>query len=73
MYEEYIKNPLITKQRIFYETMEEVLPGAKLIIDDGTTQKLLPLEAFDAAAKSTDSAVSQGTQSAEAMTATEEN
>lgn len=73
MYEEYIKNPLITKQRIFYETMEEVLPGAKLIIDDGTTQKLLPLEAFDAAANSTASAASQRTQSAEAMTATEEN
>lgn len=46
MYAEYIKNPLITKQRIFYETMEEVLPGAKIIIDDGTTQKMLPLESF---------------------------
>ena len=44
MYEEYIKNPLITKQRMFYETMEEVLPGAKVIIDNGGTQKLLPLE-----------------------------
>lgn len=46
MYAEYIKNPLITKQRIFYETMEEVLPGAKLIIDDGGTQKILPLDSF---------------------------
>lgn len=46
MYAEYIKNPLITKQRIFYETMEEVLPDAKLIIDDGGTEKLLPLEPF---------------------------
>ncbi len=36
MYEEYTKNPLITKQRMFYETMEDVLPGAKLIIDDGS-------------------------------------
>jgi len=36
MYEEYVKNPLITKQRMFYETMEEVLPGVKLIIDDGS-------------------------------------
>ena len=35
MYEEYVKNPLITKQRMFYETMEEILPGAKLIIDNG--------------------------------------
>lgn len=36
MYEEYTKNPLITKQRMFYETMEEVLPGVKLIIDNGS-------------------------------------
>lgn len=46
MYAEYIKNPLITKQRIFYETMEDVLPGAKVIIDDGNTQNILPLEPF---------------------------
>lgn len=36
MYEEYTKNPLITKQRMFYETMEDVLPGVKLIIDNGS-------------------------------------
>jgi membrane protease subunit HflK len=46
MYAEYIKNPLITKQRIFYETMEDVLPDAKVIIDDGNTQNILPLEPF---------------------------
>ena len=34
MYEEYVKNPLITKQRMFYEAMEEVLPDVRLIIDD---------------------------------------
>ena len=47
MYEEYIKNPTITKKRMFYETMEKVLPGLKLIIDtsDGV-QKILPLESF---------------------------
>ena len=33
MYEEYIKNPLITKQRMFYETMENVLPSLKVIIN----------------------------------------
>lgn len=32
-YEEYVKNPLVTKQRMFYETMEEVLPNLKVIID----------------------------------------
>ncbi|RGX55996.1 MULTISPECIES: FtsH protease activity modulator HflK [Anaerotruncus] len=48
MYEEYTKNPLITKQRMFYEAMEEILPGLKIIIDDGAggVNKLLPLEPF---------------------------
>lgn len=47
MYEEYIKYPLITKKRMFYETMENILPSLKVIIDgsDGT-QKILPLEPF---------------------------
>lgn len=35
MYEGYSKNPLITKQRMFYETMEKVLPGAQIVINDG--------------------------------------
>lgn len=46
LYEEYIKFPLITKQRMFYETMEEVLPNMKIYITDGSTQTLLPLEPF---------------------------
>ena len=47
MYEEYTKNPLITKQRMFYETMEELLPTLKVVIDDGSgTSKLLPLESL---------------------------
>ena len=46
MYQEYAKNPEITKQRMFYETMEDVLPGVKLVIDSGETQKVLPLESF---------------------------
>ena len=47
MYEEYVKNPEVTKQRMFYEAMEDVLPDMKLIIDDGTgTQKVLPLDSF---------------------------
>ncbi|MCI8649981.1 MAG: FtsH protease activity modulator HflK [Anaerotruncus sp.] len=46
MYEEYVKNPLITKQRMFYETMEEILPELKVIIDNGAggVTKFLPLE-----------------------------
>ena len=48
MYEEYIKNPTVTKQRMFYETMEEVLPGLKIIIESpsGETQTVYPLESF---------------------------
>lgn len=46
LYAEYVKFPLITKQRMFYETMEEVLPGMKIYITDGSTQTLLPLDAF---------------------------
>ncbi len=47
MYGEYIKYPLITKKRMFYEAMENILPSLKVIIDgsDGT-QKMLPLEPF---------------------------
>ncbi|MBQ8592037.1 MAG: FtsH protease activity modulator HflK [Lachnospiraceae bacterium] len=48
LYAEYQKYPLITKQRMFYETMEQILPDMKIIIEknDGTTQTLLPLESF---------------------------
>ena len=46
MYEEYKAYPLITRQRLFYEAIEEVLPNAKVIITDGTSQKLLPVDKF---------------------------
>ena len=48
MYEEYIKFPEITRQRMFYETMEEVLPYLKIVIDsgDGNVQTILPLESL---------------------------
>ncbi len=50
-YAEYVKYPLITKKRMFYETMEEVLPDLKVIITGGNgTQTLLPLESFSGAA-----------------------
>lgn len=70
MYEEYIKNPLITKQRIFYETMEDVLPGAKIIIDDGTTQKMLPLESFSGITDSFGYTPAQNESAADTTTAT---
>lgn len=48
LYNEYQKYPLITKQRMFYEAMEDILPDMKVIIEksDGTTQTMLPLESF---------------------------
>ena len=48
MYEEYAKNPEITRTRMYYEMITETLPGVKLYIDagDGSTQKLLPLDGF---------------------------
>ncbi|MCR5511836.1 MAG: FtsH protease activity modulator HflK [Lachnospiraceae bacterium] len=46
MYEEYKKFPTITKRRMFYEKMEDILPGLKVIITDGGTQTMLPLESF---------------------------
>lgn len=46
MYEQYKLNPAVTRQRLFYETLEDVLPGLKVIIDDGGTQTLLPLDTF---------------------------
>ena len=48
MYEEYIKNPTVTKQRMFYEAMEDILPDLKVIIEspNGNTQTFYPLESF---------------------------
>ena len=47
MYEEYIKFPTITKERMFYEAMEELLPNIKIIIEgSGETSTLLPLDDF---------------------------
>ena len=46
LYSEYVKFPLITKERMFYEAMEEVLPSMNIYITDGSTQTRLPLESF---------------------------
>lgn len=46
MYEQYKEYPLITKERLLYETLEDVLPNSKVIITDGKTQNVLPLESF---------------------------
>ena len=60
MYAEYSKYPLITKQRMFYEAMEDLLPTMKVyIVDENGTQKLLPLDSFTAAKASSQPTSSQ--------------
>lgn len=48
MYEEYRKNPAVTRQRMFYEAMEDILPSLKVVIDgsDNPVDTILPLESF---------------------------
>lgn len=48
MYEEYIKNPNITRERMFYETMENILPNLKVVIESptGDVQTFYPIESF---------------------------
>ena len=59
MYDEYEQYPLITKKRLFLETMEMILPDAKVIITDGDTQSMLPLESFVADSATTSSDATQ--------------
>ena len=49
LYEEYKKNPEVTRQRLVIETLEQVLPGAEIYImnDDGNTLKYLPLRPLE--------------------------
>lgn len=67
MYEEYIKNPEVTMQRMFYEAMEDVLPDMKIIIDSGDgVQKLLPIEPFSGESSSAKKGTGQQQTSDEA-------
>lgn len=49
MYEEYRLNPEITRSRMYYEAISEILPGVKLYINTGDSSNvdmLLPLESI---------------------------
>ena len=49
MYEEYALNPEITRSRMYYEAISEILPGVKLYINTGdgsNVDMLLPLESL---------------------------
>ena len=49
MYAEYARNPEITRSRMYYEAISEILPGVKVYINTGSSddvQMLLPLESL---------------------------
>ncbi len=49
MYSEYIQNPEITRSRMYYEAISEILPGVKLYINtagSSDVQMLLPLDSL---------------------------
>ena len=51
MYAEYAQNPEITRSRMYYEAISEILPGVKVYINtssgaDEDVQMLLPLESI---------------------------
>ena len=49
MYEEYAQDPEITRSRMYYEAISEILPGVKLYINTGDSDSvdmLLPLESI---------------------------
>ena len=49
MYQEYALNPEITKSRMYYEAISQILPGVKLYINTGSgsaVEMLLPLESI---------------------------
>ncbi len=51
MYEEYKLNPEITRSRMYYEAISQILPGVNLYIntgDSGDLQMLLPLDSWAA-------------------------
>ena len=49
MYKEYAQNPEITRSRMYYEAISEILPGVKLYVNTGDgsgVDMLLPLESL---------------------------
>ena len=50
MYAEYAQNPSITRSRMYYEAIQEILPGVKLYVntagEGSNVQMLLPLESL---------------------------
>ena len=50
MFEEYKRNPEITRKRLFFEAMEEIMPGLEVIIQgQDNVDMLYPVKPFDTA------------------------
>ncbi len=47
IYEEYQKYPQVTKKRMFYETMEDILPDLEVVISDGNVTQYMPIETIE--------------------------
>ncbi|MDO4616240.1 MAG: FtsH protease activity modulator HflK [Lachnospiraceae bacterium] len=63
-YAEYVNYPLITKQRMFMETMEDVLPTLKVVIDngEGSINKYYPITDLGTISAEEAAAVSDGAE-----------
>ena len=47
IFTEYQKYPQVTKRRMFFETMEDVLPDLEVIISDGNVTQYLPIDTLE--------------------------
>ena len=47
VFEEYQQYPQVTRRRMFFETMEDILPDLDVIISDGNVTQYLPVEALE--------------------------
>lgn len=71
MYQEYAKYPEVTRKRMFYEAIEDVLPDVKVVIEGegGQTTTMLPLDSF--VTQESSSIGETGSQEADASEETE--
>lgn len=73
-YNEYVRYPLITKQRMFMEAMSDVLPTLQVVIDqgDGEIMKYYPITDLNKAAGVDDSRTSKSSSNSKKTASDEE-
>ena len=73
-YNEYVRYPLITKQRMFMETMSDVLPTLQVVIDQGNGEvmKYYPITDLNKAAGIDDSQTSKSSSNSKKTVSDEE-